>query len=245
VGVQHAGAVGQQLAQLGGERLEGRGHRLGAIRASCQLDAAGAPAPTIAAMSAARRPPRPPLRHIALVGLMGVGKTTVGRLLAGSLGWPLADSDGEIEAREGASVREIQRLRGAPALHELEAAVLLEQLDAPGPSVICAAASTIEDERCRRRCGAGRAGGLACKASLDTLVARYDSDPHRPRYPEGTRAALARTARRALRALCGAVAAMTIEVDGPGAGGDRRRDRAAGRTLGRTGLSGPVAEPPS
>jgi len=164
-------------------------------------------------MSAARRPPRPPLRHIALVGLMGVGKTTVGRLLAGSLGWPLADSDGEIEAREGASVREIQRLRGAPALHELEAAVLLEQLDSPGASVICAAASTIEDERCRRALSAPGVRAVWLKASLDTLVARYDSDPHRPRYPDGTRAAL--VAQLAARSEhYAAVAAMTIAVDG-------------------------------
>jgi shikimate kinase len=168
------------------------------------------------AMSAAPRPTSP-LRHVALLGLMGVGKTTVGRLLAGSLGWPLADSDGEIEAREGASVREIQRLRGAPALHALEAAVLLGQLDAPGPSVICAAASTIEDERCRRALGAPGVRAVWLTASLDTMVARYDRDPHRPRYPEGTRAALAaQLAARSERYA--AVAAMTIAVDGLGPG---------------------------
>jgi shikimate kinase len=153
-----------------------------------------------------------PVRHIALVGLMGVGKTTVGRLLAGSLGWPLADSDGEIEARAGVSVREIQRLRGAPALHELEAAVLLEQLGAPGRSVICAAASTIEDERCRRALVRTDVRAVWLSATLETMVARYDSDPHRPRYAEGTRAALA--AQLAARAaLYASVAAMTIESD--------------------------------
>jgi shikimate kinase len=168
------------------------------------------------AMSAAPRPTSP-LRHVALLGLMGVGKTTVGQLLAGSLGWPLADSDVEIEAREGASVREIQRLRGAAALHALEAAVLLEQLDAPGPSVICAAAATIEDERCRRALGAPGVRAVWLTASLDTMVARYDCDPHRPRYPEGTRAALAaQLAARSERYA--AVAAMTIAADGLGPG---------------------------
>jgi shikimate kinase len=163
------------------------------------------------AMSAAPRPTSP-LRHVALVGLMGVGKTTVGLLLAGSLGWPLADSDGEIEARERASVREIQRLRGAPALHALEAAVLLEQLDDPGPSVVCAAASTIDDERCRRALRRTDVRAVWLSATLETMVARYDCDPHRPRYPEGTRAALA--AQLAARAgLYASVAAMTVESD--------------------------------
>jgi len=163
------------------------------------------------AMSAAERPLRP-LRHIALIGLMGAGKTTVGRLLAGSLGWPLADSDAEIEAREGVTVREIQRLRGAPALHELEAAVLLEQLEAPGRSVVCAAAATIEDARCRRALRRPEVRAVWLAASLETLVARYDCDPHRPRYREGTRAALAAQ----LAARSGdyaAVATMTIAVD--------------------------------
>jgi shikimate kinase len=165
----------------------------------------------MAAMSAAPRPPGP-VRHVVLVGLMGVGKTTVGLLLAGSLGWPLADSDSEIEAREGASVREIQRRRGAPALHALEAAVLLEQLHAPGRSVICAAASTIEDARCRHALRQTDVLAVWLSATLETMVARYDRDPHRPRYPEGTRAALAAQ----LAARCEryeAVAAMTIESD--------------------------------
>lgn len=164
------------------------------------------------AMSAAATPPARPIRHLALVGLMGVGKTTVGRLLAGSLHWPFADSDAAIEGREGASVREIQRRRGAPALHALEAAVLLEALREPGPSVICAAASTIEDERCRQALAQPDVLAVWLSATLETMVARYDRDPHRPRYAEGTRAALAaQVAARA--ALYASVAALTIESD--------------------------------
>jgi shikimate kinase len=90
-----------------------------------------------------------PARHLVLIGLMGTGKTTLGRLAAARLGWPLSDSDAEIQAREGASVRELQERWGAGGLHRLEATILLEALARPEPSVICAAASTIDDERCR------------------------------------------------------------------------------------------------
>ena len=47
------------------------------------------------------------MRHIVLVGLMGAGKTTVGRRLAARLGWPWHDSDAEITASTGLTVREL------------------------------------------------------------------------------------------------------------------------------------------
>ncbi|MGA3362341.1 MAG: shikimate kinase [Solirubrobacteraceae bacterium] len=155
----------------------------------------------------------PPARHIVLIGLMGVGKTTIGRLLAARLGWPLADSDGEIEAREGATVRELQERRGADALHSLEAQVLLEALARAEPSVIAAAASTVEDERCARALSAGGVSTVWLQAKLATLVARYDSDPHRPRYRQGTAAAL-REQLAAREQRFAAVATVRIDVDG-------------------------------
>jgi shikimate kinase len=154
----------------------------------------------------------PPGRHIVLIGLMGVGKTTIGRLLAARLRWPLHDSDGEIEAREGATVRELQERCGADALHALEAQVLLEALARAEPSVIAAAASTVEDERCEAALRAGGVTTVWLQAKLATLVARYDSDPHRPRYPQGTAAAL-REQLAARKQLFAAVAKVTIDVD--------------------------------
>lgn len=154
-----------------------------------------------------------PTRHLVLTGLMGVGKTTVGRLAAAALHWPLCDSDVEILAREGETVRELQERSGAAALHRLEAAILLEQLASARPSVICAAAGTIEDARCRAALGADDVSVVWLRASLATLVARYDGDPHRPRYAEGTQAALAaQLARRAPQFA--SVAELTLDVDG-------------------------------
>jgi shikimate kinase len=62
--------------------------------------------------------------RIFLTGFMGSGKTTVGRLLAGRLGIPFVDLDGEIERRAGMTVREIFDRHGEPAFRSLEAEAL-------------------------------------------------------------------------------------------------------------------------
>src|SRR5438046_697618 len=90
------------------------------------------------------------IRHIVLVGLMGAGKTTVGRRLAGYLGWPWRDSDLDIEADTGSTVRELREGAGVDAMHALEAAQLLHALAETDPSVISAAASVVDSAVCRR-----------------------------------------------------------------------------------------------
>lgn len=57
---------------------------------------------------------------IALIGLMGAGKTTVGRLLATRLGMPFLDLDAWVEEREGASVAALFASRGEAAFRALE-----------------------------------------------------------------------------------------------------------------------------
>ena len=89
------------------------------------------------------------IRHVVLLGLMGAGKTTVGRGLAASLGWALRDSDADLGAATGRSARQLDVERGTAELHRLEAAHLSDTLAAPGPSVVCAAASVIDDPAAR------------------------------------------------------------------------------------------------
>jgi len=60
------------------------------------------------------------IRTLVLVGFMAAGKTTVGRLLAQSLGWAFRDLDDEIERRTGATVADLFRSRGEPAFRALE-----------------------------------------------------------------------------------------------------------------------------
>ncbi len=65
-------------------------------------------------------------RQIVLVGLSGVGKTSVGRILAERLGWPFVDTDELIAAREGKHPAELIPERGEAAFREIEAQVIAE-----------------------------------------------------------------------------------------------------------------------
>ena len=66
------------------------------------------------------------LRNIYLVGLMGAGKTTIGRQLAKRLGMRFADSDHEIEARTGVRIPLIFEIEGEAGFRKRESQVLLE-----------------------------------------------------------------------------------------------------------------------
>ena len=65
---------------------------------------------------------------LALIGLRGVGKTTVGALLAERLGWRFVDTDAQVEARAGAAVAEIFAAQGEPAFRALEREACLAAL---------------------------------------------------------------------------------------------------------------------
>lgn len=134
-------------------------------------------------------------RHLVLVGLMGTGKTTTGRILAARLGWPMRDSDAQIEALTGRSVRELRDELGTDPMHDLEAQALLRALDGEGPDVVGAAASVVDREDCL---AALRGDGVAVAwltVSPATEAKRFTSGSHRPWYGDDPSAFLARQAR--------------------------------------------------
>ncbi len=86
-------------------------------------------------------PPRPQeldaagsasVRRIVIIGFMGAGKSTVGSVLAGSIGWDFVDLDDEVERREGIPVHEIIRERGIADFRRLESTVGRELLQRQG-----------------------------------------------------------------------------------------------------------------
>jgi shikimate kinase len=111
---------------------------------------------------------------------MGSGKSTVGAALAAALGVPLRDSDADIERDTGLRGRELAERDGIEALHALEARHLLDALAAPGTSVIAAAASTVDDPRCRAALRARPHLVVWLQASPAVLAARLEPDDHRP-----------------------------------------------------------------
>jgi shikimate kinase len=136
--------------------------------------------------------PLPDIRHVVLLGLMGSGKTTVGRILAARLGRPLYDSDAEIEAATGQTVREIRDRDGAEALHDLEAELLLSTLALDGPDVVCAAASVGDHPDCVAALVAPGVAGVWLSVPPEVAARRFASSPHRPRYGDDVEAFLER-----------------------------------------------------
>jgi shikimate kinase len=131
-----------------------------------------------------------------VVGLMGVGKTTVGRALADRLGWPLDDSDAAIEAREGRTVRQLRDALGTDEMHALEARHLLDALASPRPRVITPAAFTIEVPACRDALRAPDVLVAWLRATPETLARRFAAGDHRPSYGDDPARFLAEQTRR-------------------------------------------------
>jgi shikimate kinase len=119
-------------------------------------------------------------RSIVLVGLMGTGKTTTGRLLAEQLGLPYVDTDDLIIARTGRTVREIFRADGEAAFRTLEAAVLVEALAPATPVVLAAAGGVVLSEANRGTLREADALVVWLRADPALLVRRVEGQEHRP-----------------------------------------------------------------
>jgi shikimate kinase len=129
--------------------------------------------------------------HLVLVGMMATGKTSVGSLVAAALGRRLLDSDQEIEARTGRTVREIWRTDGESVFRRMEADVLAEALACPEPVVIAAAGGVVLDPGNRALLRDSGAEVVWLRARPETLLRRLRAADHEHRPlldddPEGT-----------------------------------------------------------
>src|SRR6266436_1174773 len=88
-------------------------------------------------------------RHVALVGFMGAGKTTLAAEVALRIGRPFLDLDDEIERRSGSTVVELF-LKGEPGFRSLEEEIVCEVLERLAPHVLALGGGAVLSERTRR-----------------------------------------------------------------------------------------------
>ncbi|HWX83373.1 MAG TPA: shikimate kinase [Xanthobacteraceae bacterium] len=117
-------------------------------------------------------------RLIVLVGMMGAGKSTIGRRLAARLGMPFLDADSEIEAAAGMSISDIFEVHGEPHFRDGEARVIARLLEG-GPAVLATGGGAFMREDTRNRVGA-KAVSIWLKADADIIMRRVRRRADRP-----------------------------------------------------------------
>ena len=117
-------------------------------------------------------------RSIVLVGLMGAGKTVIGRMLAKRLNLPFVDADHEIEAAAGMSVRDIFAEHGEAYFRSGERKVI-KRLLKTGPQVLATGGGAMMNKTTRQAI-AERGITLWLKADLDILMERVSRKSNRP-----------------------------------------------------------------
>ena len=116
--------------------------------------------------------------RLFLIGMMGAGKSTVGRLLARRCGFDFIDCDRELEARSGVTVATIFELEGEESFRRREAA-LIDELSQRPRTVLATGGGAILAEENRRHL---RERGLVIylRASVDEILRRTQKDRARP-----------------------------------------------------------------
>jgi shikimate kinase len=117
-------------------------------------------------------------RSIVLVGMMGAGKSTIGRRLAGRLRLPFLDADIEIEAAAGMSIPDIFETHGEPHFRDGEARVIARLLD-NGPAVLATGGGAFMREETRNRIR-DKAVSIWLKADADIIMRRVKRRADRP-----------------------------------------------------------------
>jgi shikimate kinase len=117
-------------------------------------------------------------RSVVLVGMMGAGKSTIGRRLASRLRLPFLDADTEIEAAAGMSIPDIFESHGEPHFRDGEARVIARLLD-NGPVVLATGGGAFLREETRNRIR-DKAVSIWLKAEADIILRRVKRRADRP-----------------------------------------------------------------
>lgn len=117
-------------------------------------------------------------RSVVLVGMMGAGKSTIGRRLAARLQLPFVDADQEIETAAGMSIPDIFAAHGEPYFRDGEARVIARLLD-NGPSVLATGGGAFMRQETRERI-ASRGVSIWLRADADIVLRRVKRRADRP-----------------------------------------------------------------
>jgi shikimate kinase len=115
-------------------------------------------------------------RSIVLVGMMGVGKSSIGRRLAARLGVPFVDADSEIETAAGMSIPDIFARHGEAYFRNGEARVIARLLE-PGPQVLASGGGAVMNADTRAVIKA-KGVSIWLKAEFDVLMRRIAKRKH-------------------------------------------------------------------
>src|SRR4051794_23668524 len=117
-------------------------------------------------------------RCVVLIGMMGAGKSTIGRRMAVRLKLPFLDADTEIEAAAGMSIPDIFEIHGEPHFRDGEARVIARLLDS-GPAVIATGGGAFMREETRNRIR-DKAVSIWLKAEAEIIMRRVRRRADRP-----------------------------------------------------------------
>ena len=122
-------------------------------------------------------------RPLVLIGLMGAGKSTIGRRLAKQIGWKFVDSDEEIEAAAGCSIADIFTIHGEPIFRDLEKRVIA-RLVGEAPMVLATGGGAWIQPGVREIIKS-HATSVWLRADLEVLTDRVSKRNHRPLLETG------------------------------------------------------------
>ncbi|MEO7979470.1 MAG: shikimate kinase [Sporichthyaceae bacterium] len=131
-------------------------------------------------------------RRVLLLGMMGAGKTSVGRGVAARTGWRYRDNDEAVEELTGLPTRELHEQRGTGALRAAEAQVLHDALVAPPPNVAGVAGGVVESDADVQALRDADAFVVYLHTPVDELVRRVGDGAGRPFLQPDPEAALRR-----------------------------------------------------
>ena len=177
--------------------------------------------------------------RLLLIGMMGAGKSSVGRLVARRLGWRFVDSDADVQARTGMTVPDIFAKRGEAAFRAEESKSLARAVTSDVPTVVAVAGGAVLDPRNRTLI---RRGGTVVwlRARPDVLARRVGAGEGRPLLAGDAAAAVSRLDRQR-RPVYSQLAHLVVDVDQLGA--QQVADRVVAFVGSRRRASSPGATP--